>query len=198
MAGLEAHERRLGGLVGGRKLYQQLAVVAQESRDPREQARRGAPDPDVAVEQQRGAPAAAAGELVEDRRDDRPHSAPGRELDGSRRQVHAQGEHSAGGEFVQVTAGPAANIEDRAAYARQQLLIGLIGRAEIAIERQRQRRAILGPQEGVARAPQAGGVHAQRMDHAAIAPSAAANRVPPASLATARASSIVSMSRSRG
>src|SRR5437763_13758933 len=49
------------GLVGGAELDQQLAIASQAGRDPREQTSRGAADTDVAVEQQRGAPAAASG-----------------------------------------------------------------------------------------------------------------------------------------
>jgi hypothetical protein len=142
---LDSHERRLSRLLGRVELDEQLAVVAQEGGGPREQAGGSATDADVAVEQQRGAPAAAAGELVEHRCDDRSRSAPRSELDGRRGQVHPEREHAVGCERVEVTAGPAADIEDRAADPRQQPPIRLISGAEIAVEWQRPHGAVLTP-----------------------------------------------------
>ena len=60
------------------------------------------------------------------------------ERDGHRREVDAEREDAARGQGAQVAAGSAADVEHGPAHAAQQLLVGGVGRAEVALERQRE------------------------------------------------------------
>ena len=66
------------------ELDQELAIGMQQRCDAGEQSHRLAPDPDVAVEQQRAAPSSGARQFVEDVGDDRPRAAADGELDRDR------------------------------------------------------------------------------------------------------------------
>ena len=86
---------------------QQPCRLSVSSRDGR------ATDPDVPVEQQSCPPHAGAGELVEDRADDRVCTTVSCKADRDGGQVDAEGEHASPRERVQVAAGPAADVEHR-------------------------------------------------------------------------------------
>ena len=151
--GLDPHEHRAGRLARRAELEKQLAVLAQQHPDPRQQPRGSPADTDVAVQQQGATPPAAPRQLVEDRRHDRPGAASRRELDGGGRQVDAEREHAASRERVEMATRSAADVEHRPVQVAEQLLVGRVGRAEVAIEGQRQGRSVAQPQAGAGSGP---------------------------------------------
>src|SRR5262249_4265856 len=109
-------ERPHGGRVD---LDEDAAAVAQQVAAPPRQHRGRAADPDVAVEEQCGAPASVARHAIEDRTVQHGSAPAVRNGEGGERDVDAETDGSGPRQDERVTGRPAADVEDRTLRAFQ-------------------------------------------------------------------------------
>ena len=115
-----------GGEAGRLDLGEHPTVTGEDLPKASQQPGGIAPDPDVPVDQERGAPPTLAGQRLEHGAVEHGAAAPPRRVDGARRRVDAERDRAPLGQRLRVAPGPAADVEDRADGAGEHG--GLLGR----------------------------------------------------------------------
>jgi hypothetical protein len=132
--------------VAGLGFDEELAARRQQLCAAAQQPGGQSADPDVAVREQHGSPAALPGQRIEHRAVQGGCPCPTHPGHRGPRDVHAERRNPPFGQRHGQSPGAAAHVEDGTAAAAEQFLVGGVGRPAPAGHLERQRAAVSGPQ----------------------------------------------------